>query len=55
MSDNARMLNEQSDVSFDPNVSNDTAITKTDVSNILSADSVLSNKLPPANSAPNLS
>ena len=52
MSDSARILNEQSNVSFDPNVSDH---TKKDVSNILSADSVLSNKLPPANSAPNLS
>ena len=48
------MLNEQSDVYIDLNVSNDTALTKTDVSNILSADSLLSNKPPPANSIPNL-
>ena len=52
MLDNAKQVAEDSDAADKPDVSNDTNITKTDVSNILSPKSVPHNSPPSVNSAP---
>ena len=55
MLDNAKQVAEDSDAADKPNVFNDTNITKTDVSNILSPKSVPFNTPLSAISAPDIS